>query len=375
MQIGKIIRHYRKSKNMTQEEMANRLGVTPPAVNKWENGGSLPDIMLLAPIARLLGITLDTLLSFRNDLTPEEIGGIIREMDAMFEEKSYDEVFAWAKKKLEEHPSCEQLIWQIAVVLDARRITGSILGEGKEETEEGLILPYTISPGSPGGKAEDPGLSDTDKYDRYICSLYERVLESNDEALRTSGADSLFGFYMRKKEFDKAEEYLQYFSLQNPERKRKQAEIYEAAGRTGEAFKTWEELLFAMYGMISAALTGMYSSALKNKDMEKARFLAEKQSETAKCFEMGRYHEASPRLELAAMEKDKEAVINIMEEMLSGIEQIDGFCSSRLYEHMDFRKPNPEFISHAKKFLQDSFSDEETFGFLKEDKRWRRLLK
>ena len=36
MQIGQIIRKYRKSKNMTQEEMAERLGVTAPAVNKWE---------------------------------------------------------------------------------------------------------------------------------------------------------------------------------------------------------------------------------------------------------------------------------------------------------------------------------------------------
>ena len=38
MQIGQIIRKYRKSKNMTQEEMAERLGVTAPAVNKWESG-------------------------------------------------------------------------------------------------------------------------------------------------------------------------------------------------------------------------------------------------------------------------------------------------------------------------------------------------
>ena len=63
MQIGETIRKYRKEKNMTQEEMANRLGVTAPAVNKWENGNSYPDIMMLVPIARLLDISLDTLLS------------------------------------------------------------------------------------------------------------------------------------------------------------------------------------------------------------------------------------------------------------------------------------------------------------------------
>ena len=71
MEIGQVIRKYRKEKNMTQEEMARRLGVTAPAVNKWESGASAPDIALLAPIARMLGITTDTLLCFREALTEE----------------------------------------------------------------------------------------------------------------------------------------------------------------------------------------------------------------------------------------------------------------------------------------------------------------
>ena len=69
MDIGVVIKKYRKEAGMTQEEMANRLGVTTPAVNKWENENSYPDIALLAPIARLLGISLNTLLSFHEDLT------------------------------------------------------------------------------------------------------------------------------------------------------------------------------------------------------------------------------------------------------------------------------------------------------------------
>ena len=51
MQIGSVIRKYRKECGLTQEEMAKRLGVTTPAVNKWENGNTNPDIELLAPIA------------------------------------------------------------------------------------------------------------------------------------------------------------------------------------------------------------------------------------------------------------------------------------------------------------------------------------
>lgn len=73
MAIRDIIRKYRKNKGMTQEEMAACLGVTTPAVNKWEKGNTLPDITLLVPIARLLGITTDELLSFKIELADEEI--------------------------------------------------------------------------------------------------------------------------------------------------------------------------------------------------------------------------------------------------------------------------------------------------------------
>ena len=40
MNIGNVIKKYRKESGFTQEEMANRLGVTTPAVNKWETGVS-----------------------------------------------------------------------------------------------------------------------------------------------------------------------------------------------------------------------------------------------------------------------------------------------------------------------------------------------
>jgi transcriptional regulator with XRE-family HTH domain len=122
MQIGEVIREYRKRKNMTQEEMANRLGVTAPAVNKWENGNSQPDIMLLAPIARLLNITLDTLLCYQEELTAKEINSIVSEIDTKLKDETYEEAFQWAKGKIEKYPNCEQLIWQMALILDAWRL-------------------------------------------------------------------------------------------------------------------------------------------------------------------------------------------------------------------------------------------------------------
>ena len=123
MDIGVVIKKYRKEAGMTQEEMANRLGVTTPAVNKWENSNSKPDIELLAPIARLLDISLDTLLSFHEKLSDTEIEEIIRKMDRMFSEEGYEKTYEWALRLIKEYPNCNMLIWQTAVMLDARRIT------------------------------------------------------------------------------------------------------------------------------------------------------------------------------------------------------------------------------------------------------------
>lgn len=61
--LGKKIAAMRKEKEWTQDELAEKLGVSPQAVSKWENGISCPDIMLLPVIARLFDTTADELLS------------------------------------------------------------------------------------------------------------------------------------------------------------------------------------------------------------------------------------------------------------------------------------------------------------------------
>lgn len=61
-EIGKNIAKLRKLNNLTQEQLAEKVGVSPQAVSKWENGLSCPDITLLPTIAKLFGITVDELL-------------------------------------------------------------------------------------------------------------------------------------------------------------------------------------------------------------------------------------------------------------------------------------------------------------------------
>lgn len=62
MNFGKTILDLRKAKNMTQEDLAAQLGVTPTAVSKWENNNTLPDILMLCALADCLEVTADDLL-------------------------------------------------------------------------------------------------------------------------------------------------------------------------------------------------------------------------------------------------------------------------------------------------------------------------
>ena len=62
MNIGAVIKKYRKEAGITQEEMANRLGVTTPAVNKWENGQAVPELGNLIFLSNLYGITIDRIV-------------------------------------------------------------------------------------------------------------------------------------------------------------------------------------------------------------------------------------------------------------------------------------------------------------------------
>lgn len=61
-QIGNRLSACRQNKNMTQEEFAGRLGITPQALSKWERGVSYPDISMLAGISRILEVSTDYLL-------------------------------------------------------------------------------------------------------------------------------------------------------------------------------------------------------------------------------------------------------------------------------------------------------------------------
>ena len=70
MTIGKRISALRREKNLKQDDLAQMLEVSPQAVSKWENDQTCPDISLLPKLAKILGVSVDELLSDKQELQP-----------------------------------------------------------------------------------------------------------------------------------------------------------------------------------------------------------------------------------------------------------------------------------------------------------------
>ncbi len=342
MKIGEVIRKHRKAKQMTQEEMANRLGVTTPAVNKWENGNTMPDITLLAPIARLLGISLDELLSFRDELKEDEIREILRDAEQKSMSENPYAVFHWSKGKIQQYPNCEPLILGLAMQLEC------------------LLTMRDVS--------------ENQEYREFILSCYERLLESSEESICTAAADSLYGYYLRHEQYEKAEPYLNFFSKQNPERKRKQALLYEKAGDSEKAFQLYEEILLADYQILSNIFNSMFISKLQGDCVEDARYYAEKRKALAALFEMGDYHIYSADLELVQMQKDPEKTLQCIQGILDSIDSISAFTEAPLYSHLTFKKVDPHFPKMVREDLLDTCRTDEGFMYMQNDPRWKELL-
>ena len=72
MELADRIQALRKTKGMSQEELADRLGVSRQAVSKWETGQSTPDLERVAGMSRLFEITVDELLTGEAPVLPAE---------------------------------------------------------------------------------------------------------------------------------------------------------------------------------------------------------------------------------------------------------------------------------------------------------------
>ena len=115
--IGTIIQQKRKDAGLTQAQLADRLGVTAPAVNRWEKDLSFPDAALLAPLARCLKTDLNELFSFYDSLSAKERELIVDKARVMIINDDIDSAISHIEAAVKENLSDGALYKDLADML------------------------------------------------------------------------------------------------------------------------------------------------------------------------------------------------------------------------------------------------------------------
>lgn len=345
MKINEIIREKRLSKNMTQEQMASYLGVTAPAVNKWEKGASYPDITILPALARLLGTDLNTLLSFQEELTDKEIFLFLEHLKHVNETEGFEAAYQATKEKQREYPNCYPLVLNTALTLD------------------GLLL---LS-------AEKP-----EKYDvcrASIEELYRRVLESEDGNIRNQAQVQLFSRYMERKEYQKAEEILQSIPETTADKKWLQVTLYMEQGEFAKAQKLQEEQLLFAAGEVLARLMTLTELALKEERLEDAEYLAQCAQKTTETFDLWDYSAYITYFQVYAARRETEKCVEALRLALDSLADLWDSGKSPLYRHIKTKELKDTVFYGMQSQLLRQVQEDEAFTFLRESPEFEKIMK
>ena len=107
LKLTENIKRYRKEMGLTQDGLAEALGVTIGAVSKWENGNNVPDITTLMELANLYNISMDELLSY--DKSSKNIDKMVETIENLCDEHKFDEAVLEANSALTRYPHTVRL--------------------------------------------------------------------------------------------------------------------------------------------------------------------------------------------------------------------------------------------------------------------------
>lgn len=341
MKINQIIREKRKELSLTQEQVADYLGVSTPAVNKWERGNSYPDITLLPALARLLRTDLNTLLSFQNDLSDAEIISFVDEVDQTVREKGYDTAFQIAMSKIHDYPTCESLIYSVIMYLS------------------GALILYNIA--------------ETAQYEKTLEPFFERLSESQNIEIKENAVSMLITRNLNRKDFAKAEELINTLPSSTIDKEERLAILYTEQGRYPDALSIWESRILNSVTEIQTALMNMLDIAVKEKRIEDADYYADIYEQASRLFDTMPYVPYHAKLSLSVIKKDKETCLSALKATLTAMREKWQPERSPLYRHLNSSEINI-LSEHLLSMMEEEMENGSEFAFLNDSREYQELV-
>ena len=359
MKINEVIRAKRLELGMTQEQVAMRLGVSTPAVNKWERGASYPDITLIPALARLLKTDANTLLSFQEDITQEQNIAIQREADRLVREGGYDAGFRYAVDAMREYPACDQLACILTMYLD-----GALSLYGEPECAD----------------ADGVGATSSGKWEEYRSTIdanYRRLASSAEPAVREMATGMLIAQAMKDEDYEQAQELVDTLPDAAPyalEEEERQAAIYARIGRLSEARSIWQRRVVRLSSDLQTALSSLVEIAVEQDRLDDAFEVAQRCSSIMRLCDVPAWMSDASLFEVAAARHDTAACLEILEDMLKSIEAGSRtMANSVLYRGTDMADVS-DFAQRIAEFVLRDLRASEKYAFLREDAGFAHLV-
>ena len=303
-QIGEKIRILRKNNGITQEQLAEVLEVSTPAVSKWESGQTYPDISLLPIIARYFQVTIDFLFDFSNELSDEDIKAICDDVVKKFESLQ----FIFAQKEWENYlrkfPTYYPLRYELATI--------AIFNLHKASSLEEM---YTFA--------------------NKIIGVYEQCTNSDELKIKQGAYFQMANLYIMQQDFDRAETVLNKLPTQFANPKLLLSMIYIGNNNLEKANRNIQENIYRAVIDIIGELGNMISILCLNEseNTDKILDLLNNQKDIITIFDLDPMCGVGKRLQLSKilaqnkeyekLEKELEEVIDILEKYPHGLRSIN----------------------------------------------------
>lgn len=115
--IARVLARKRKEKGITQDELANYVGVSKASVSKWETEQSYPDITFLPQLAAYFNISVDELIDYQPQMTREDIHKLYRRLSVDFTAKPFETVLTECREIIKKYYACFPLLLQMGLLM------------------------------------------------------------------------------------------------------------------------------------------------------------------------------------------------------------------------------------------------------------------
>lgn len=136
IKIGAKIKALRKRDDITQEQLAEILGVSNQAISRWESETGYPDIEYITPIANFFNVTIDYLFDYDTAEKRRKIEDYCEQYKKYRQEKSYDEQIDLMRRALAEFPAEEMLLINLAEALYWKWSSNGFWGSGEDNSPD-----------------------------------------------------------------------------------------------------------------------------------------------------------------------------------------------------------------------------------------------